>query len=86
MEKIRFRSEEMQEEVDLFVLEQTTVAGANYILVTEEEEGDGEALILKDISDIEDTESLYEIVSDETELKALADIFENLMEDVDIIK
>lgn len=85
MEKITFNPEG-DAPVDFFVLEQTTVAGANYILVTEEEEGDGEALILKDISDIEDTESLYEIVSDETELKALADIFENLMEDVDIIK
>lgn len=68
------------------MLEQTTVAGVNYILVTEEEEGDGEALILKDLSDMEEKESLYEIVSDETELKALADIFENLMEDVEIIE
>ena len=30
MEKIRFRSEEMQEEVDFFVLEQTKVNGVSY--------------------------------------------------------
>ncbi len=85
MEKITFNPEG-EAPVDFFVLEQTTVAGVNYILVTEEEEGDGEALILKDLSDMEEKESLYEIVSDETELKALADIFENLMEDVEIIE
>ena len=36
MEKIKFMSDEFQEEVDFFVLEQTKVNGVNYILVTEE--------------------------------------------------
>ena len=35
MEKIKFMSEEMQEEVDFFVLEQTKVNGISYILVTD---------------------------------------------------
>ena len=38
MEKIKFMSEEMQEEVDFFVLEQTKVNGISYILVTDSEE------------------------------------------------
>ena len=48
MEKIKFMSEEMQEEVDFFVLEQTKVNGISYILVTDSEEDDAECLILKD--------------------------------------
>ena len=34
MEKIKFMSEEMNEEVDFYVLEQTKVGGVSYILVT----------------------------------------------------
>lgn len=82
MEKITFNPEG-EAPVDFYVLEQTTIAGISYILVTEEEEGDGEALILKDLSDMEEKESLYEIVSEETELKAVAAVFENLLEDVE---
>lgn len=81
MEKITFNPEG-EAPVDFYVLEQTTIAGVNYILVTDFEEGDGEALILKDLSQNEETDSFYEIVSDEAELKAVADVFENLLEDV----
>lgn len=81
MEKVVFRADK-ENPVEFFVLEQTTVSGINYILVTDKEEGDSEALILKDVSGKEDEEALYEIVSDENELKALADIFESLMDDI----
>ena len=37
MEKIKFMSEEMNEEVDFYVLEQTKVGGVSYILVTHQE-------------------------------------------------
>lgn len=47
MEKIKFMSEEMNEEVDFYVLEQTKVGGVSYILVTDSEEDDAECLILK---------------------------------------
>ena len=49
LEKIVFNPEG-EEPVEFFVLEQTRIGGMNYILVTDFEEGDGEALILKDIS------------------------------------
>ena len=54
-----------EDRIEFFVLEQTTVAGVDYLLVTDSEEGDGEALILKDKSKKEDTEAVYEIVSDD---------------------
>ena len=50
MEKIRFELADSEESVDFFVLEQTRINGTNYILVTDSEEEDGEALILKDLS------------------------------------
>ncbi|MBR6381279.1 MAG: DUF1292 domain-containing protein [Lachnospiraceae bacterium] len=81
MEKIIF-TPDGEEPVEFFVLEQTTVGGKNYILVTDFEEGDGEALILKDISDPSDEESRYVIVSDDDELQAVAGIFEELLEDI----
>ncbi len=81
MEKITFIADD-GEAVDFFVLEQTTVGGVNYILVTDSEEGDGEALILKDLSAPESEEADYGIVSDDEELKSISGVFENLLEDI----
>ncbi|GFI37904.1 DUF1292 domain-containing protein [Lachnospiraceae bacterium 50-23] len=83
MEKIRFVSEDLQE-TDFFVLEQTKVNGVSYILVTDSEEDDAECLILKDTSAEEETESVYEIVEDDSELSAVSGIFEELLEDIAI--
>ena len=83
MEKIRFVSEDLQE-TDFFVLEQTKVNGVSFILVTDSEEDDAECLILKDTSAEEETESVYEIVEDDSELSAVSGIFEELLEDIAI--
>lgn len=83
MEKIVFSPEE-GEAVEFYVLEQTRLGGINYILVADSEEEDAEALILKDISATEDAESLYETVTDEVELDAVATVFSNMLEDVDL--
>ena len=83
MEKIKFQSEG-SEEVEFFVLEQTKINGTSYILVTDSEEGDAECLILKDKSEAEDTDSIYEIVEDDTELSAVSKVFEEPLEDVEI--
>lgn len=83
MEKIKFMSEEMHEEVEFFVLEQTMVGGVSYILVTDSEE-DAECLILKDTSSAQSAESVYEIVEDDVELNAILKVFEELLEDVEI--
>lgn len=85
MDKITFCPVE-GETVDFYVLEQTRLGGIDYILVTDSEEEDAEALILKDISAPEDAESLYEIVDDDEELDAVAAIFSSMLEDVDLEK
>lgn len=84
MEKIKFTSEEMQETVEFFVLEQTRINGISYILVTDSERGDAQCLILKDTASLDSEESVYEIVEDDDELTALSKVFEELLEDVDI--
>ncbi len=84
MEKIVFKPDG-EEPVEFYVLEQTTIGGAQYILVTDSEEGDGEALILKDLSKEEDEEGVYVIVSDDKELDAVAEIFSNMLDDVDLV-
>ena len=84
MEKISFKPEN-GETVEFYVLEQTRIGGCNYILVTDCEDGDGEALILKDMSQDGEEESIYDIVSDDEELAAVAGVFENMLEDVDLV-
>ncbi len=84
LEKITFFPEG-EDPVEFFVLEQTRIGGVAYILVTDCEDGDGEALILKDLAKDGEDESLYEIVSDEEELAAVAGVFENMLDDVDLV-
>ena len=84
MEKIKFMSEEMNEEVDFYVLEQTKVGGVSYILVTDSEDDEAKGLILKDTSGENQSESVYEIVEDDVELSAVLKVFEELLEDVEI--
>ena len=84
MEKIRFRSEEIQDDADFFVLEQTKLNGVSYILVTDSEEDDAECLILKGISKDTSSDSIYEIVEDDVELTAISKVFEEQLEDIEI--
>ena len=84
LEKITFNPEG-DEPVDFYVLEQTRIGGFSYILVTDFEEGDGEALILKDVSRDGEEESVFTIVSDEQELAAVAGVFESMLEDVKFV-
>ncbi len=84
MEKITFTLEDTKEEVEFFVLEETRLNGRDYILVTDSERGDGEALILKDLSLDEDNDAVYEIVEDDQELQGVLGVFEQLLEDVEL--
>ena len=83
MEKIIFTPED-GEQVEFFVLEQTLLGGINYILVTDSQEDEAEALILKDMSGQGEAEALYEIVEDDSELEAVSKIFQEMLEDVEI--
>lgn len=84
MEKILFTPEGEDAPVEFYVLEQTRIGGSNYILVTDVEDGDGEAWILKDLSEDGEAESTYVFVEDDEELAAVAGVFENMLEDVDL--
>ena len=85
MEKITFVPDG-GEAVDFYVLEQTTIGGVNYILVTDaEEDEEGDAYILKDMSDSDAEERVYSMVEDDTEFDAVSAVFENMLEDIDLI-
>lgn len=81
LEKITFRPDG-EEPVEFYVLEQTRIGGVNYILVTDVEEGDGDALILKDLSEDGDEEGVFSIVSEDEELSAVAGVFQNMLDDI----
>lgn len=84
LEKITFHADQ-GEDVEFYVLEQTRIGGVEYILVTDFEEGDGEALILKDMSGDGEEESVFSIVSDEEELSAVAEVFQNMLDDIEFV-
>lgn len=84
MDKIRFAFADGTGGDEFYVLEETMISGSVYILVTDSEEDDAECLILKETEKQETGESLYEIVEDETELRAVSKVFEELLEDVSI--
>ena len=79
MEKIRLIPTDSTEAEEFYVLEQARLGGKMYLLVTDQEEGDGMALILRDDADADSGESLYEVVEDENELSAVLLLF--LIED-----
>ena len=83
MEKVKFTDPDTGQSTDFFVLEQTTIGGNNYLMVTLDEEGDSDAFILKELAG-DDSQTTYEMVEDDKELEAIAKVFAELMEDVDI--
>lgn len=86
-EKIIFVDEDGNE-IEMYVIEETRINNVNYLLVTDDE-GDSEeaeAYILKDISNDEDEEAVYEIVDDESEVDYIGRVFSELLEDIDITK
>lgn len=86
MEKITFKPDGEKTEVDFYVLEQTTIGGVNYILVTDAEDGeDGEAYILKAESATESEEQVYRIVEDDNEFAAVSGVFESMLDDIDLV-
>ncbi len=82
---ITFVTEDGDEAV-FHVIEETRINGTDYLLVLDDiAEEETEALILKDTSAEGDAEAVYEIVDDERELKAVADLFSELLEDTEFV-
>lgn len=72
-------------EVMFYVLEQTKFYGINYLLVTEDTESEeAEVYIMKELSEENAEDAIYEMVEDDEELTALAQLFEELLDDVDV--
>lgn len=84
MEKVIFQSPQDGEALEFYVIEETSINGMNYLLVTEEEDGDCEAFILKRLSQDEEEDAVYEMVESEEELESISRIFSEILEDVDI--
>ncbi len=72
------------ESVGFFVLEETRINGTNYLLVTDEEDGDGECYMLKDTSRAEEAEAVYQFVEDDQELSDVFQIFAQLLDGADV--
>ena len=83
MEKVIFQSPQSGETLEFYAIEQTKISGFNYLLVAEEEEGDCDAFILKELSQENSDEITYEVVESEEELEYISRVFAEILEDVD---
>ena len=83
MDKLTFTGDN-GDEIELFILESTRIGGVDYVLASDVAHGDGNCFILKDVSEDEAAESIYELVEDEHELDYLVSLFAELFEDADI--
>ena len=88
MERLSFIPEGETEAVEFLILEETTLAGVHYLLVTDEDpdsdEAEGSAYVLKDTAPADAAESVYEMVEDEQVLDALFPLFRDALDDMGI--
>lgn len=73
-------------EIEYTILESTVFGGKTYILVTDApDDEDGECYVMKDVSEPDDDEALYESIEDDAEEEAVLSIFRQMLEgDIDI--
>lgn len=82
-EKIAFTAGDgIQEE--FYIEEETRIGGTSYLLVSDSDGDEANAYILKDLSEDGEDEANYVMVEDENELEAVAKIFEQMLEDIDL--
>ncbi len=83
MEKIRFEGD-LGEEIELYVIDTTKLAGVDYLLASDVEAGDGECYIFKDVSPEGSAEAVYEPVTDDSALDYLLSVFAEQLDDIDL--
>lgn len=83
MEKIRLEADDGQI-LEFYVEEQARIGGCDYLLVSDSQEEESQAYILKDTSMEESGMAHYEFVEDDEELEAVSKIFEQTLEDADL--
>ncbi|MCF0142661.1 MAG: DUF1292 domain-containing protein [Parasporobacterium sp.] len=83
--KIIFTNEDGTTE-EFYVIEETSINGVNYLMVSEDDLDAEEAdvYILKDTSPAGSEEAVYVFVEDDDEINAAADVFAELLEDEDL--
>ncbi len=79
---IEFETED-GEKVLFYVVEETMLGGINYLLVTDSEEEEADAYIMREMTD-QDGQGVYETVEDDEELDAVSKIFSELLEDIEL--
>lgn len=80
MEKLTFVTDD-NENVELYIIEETRANGVNYLLVTDssdEEDTDAECYILKDTSSEADADAVYELLRTIQNLMQSAEYLRNL--------
>lgn len=70
------------EEIPFFVVEETKIAGENYLLVTDSEDDEEDAYILREVSENTE-ESFYEMLEDDDKINAISKVFAELLDDVE---
>lgn len=83
-ETVIFVDEQTGEEIKFFVVDEVRINNINYILVTDSEEEEATAYILKEISTSEEGETILEMVSEDDELEYIGKVFEQVLDDVDL--
>ena len=71
------------EEIPFFVVEETKIAGENYLLVTDSEDDEADAYILREVSENTE-ESFYEMLEDDDKINAISKVFAELLDDVEL--
>ena len=84
MEKVQFMPEGEDHAVDFYVLEEAVLGGKQYLLVTDSQDDDGEALILRADAGGDGTEVTYVIVEDDRELTAVLLLMRDSLEELGI--
>ena len=84
MDKIAFRADDGTI-LELYIEEQTTIGGITYLLASDSQGEDGNAYILKDVSESDSEEAVYVMPEDDSELEAVYAVFREMMDDVDLI-
>lgn len=86
-EKIPFMTDEG--EVSFYVIEQTTIQGVEYLMVSDQniddldDNEDMEVLIMKNTGVLDDSTMSFEFVEDDDEMEAVFKVFEQLYNDED---
>lgn len=64
------------------MVEETKIAGENYLLVTDSEDDEADAYILREVSENTE-ESFYEMLEDDEKINAISKVFAELLDDVE---